>query len=154
MSEKSTTLDDKAQEDLRILFKVCADDLAFLKGQQWQITNYGLLLYAAEVGIVRSICDSSYIMISFFEHLFLQIIALSVLIFSWYVLRQLQNSINKGRERMRNVRIKLTEEFKRAWTVGTEPMTTIAHKRSMLWPLRIVLLFGFLTEFWLTFRFC
>lgn len=39
------------QEEWRLIHQISAQEIDFFKGQQWKISNYGLLLYAAIVGI-------------------------------------------------------------------------------------------------------
>ena len=98
-----------------MLFQVCARDLAYLKEQQWRVTNYGLLLYAVFFGSARAFSGR----LSFPELLVLHCLALLVLCSAWLVLARLQQSIDKGRERMRDVRRRLSEEFRIAWSGGT-----------------------------------
>ena len=39
----------EAQQDWRLIHQLSTQDVAFFKSQQWFVTNYGLLLYAALV---------------------------------------------------------------------------------------------------------
>ncbi|UUZ62268.1 hypothetical protein LP417_18900 [Polaromonas sp. P1-6] len=43
----------KVEEELRLLYQVTTQDLVFFKQQQWSVTNYVLLLYAAVVGFTQ-----------------------------------------------------------------------------------------------------
>lgn len=49
---------DTEQQEWHLIYQVSVQDIAFFKGQQWLVTNYGLLLDAAVVGIA-SLLDSS-----------------------------------------------------------------------------------------------
>jgi len=49
--EEKQTERRKAEEELRLLYQVSTQDLAFFKQQQWSVTNYVLLLYGAFFGV-------------------------------------------------------------------------------------------------------
>ena len=42
---------NESHEDYRLVVEVVHAEINFLKGQQWHVTNYGLLLYAALVTV-------------------------------------------------------------------------------------------------------
>lgn len=44
---------DTEQQEWRLIYQASVQDIAFFKGQQWRVTNYGLLLFAAVVGIAN-----------------------------------------------------------------------------------------------------
>jgi hypothetical protein len=46
------------QQEWHLIYQVSVQDIAFFKGQQWLVTNYGLLLYAAVVGIASLLRSS------------------------------------------------------------------------------------------------
>jgi len=43
----------QSNEELRLLYQTSVTELEFFKRQQWSVTNYGLLLYAATVSLAR-----------------------------------------------------------------------------------------------------
>ena len=43
----------QSNEELRLLYQTSVVELEFFKRQQWSVTNYGLLLYAAIVSVPR-----------------------------------------------------------------------------------------------------
>ena len=95
--------------DLHLLYQMTVQDLAFFKAQQWSITNFTFLLYAAIVGLkqlLRASCFSS---------LLLGIIAVLVGTSSIYLLRRFEISIEGRRARLTFIRGKLSNVFNEAW---------------------------------------
>ncbi len=50
---QGSNISDAAREDLRLLYQLIVQDLAFFKQQQWSTTNYVVLLQAALVGVTQ-----------------------------------------------------------------------------------------------------
>ncbi|QQE87917.1 hypothetical protein [Azotobacter chroococcum] len=114
---KSEAMSNEAAEDLRLLYQVTCQDLAQFKQQQWQVSNYGLLLYGAIVGIaqlIRPISDKEAIIL-----LFLIVI---IIVSCVFCILKLEKSIKARRDRLKNVRGKLSKELESAWaTQNKEP---------------------------------
>lgn len=50
---ENTVLSEDEREELLVLYQVTAQDLAEFKNQQWVLTNYALVAFAAIIGIPR-----------------------------------------------------------------------------------------------------
>jgi uncharacterized membrane protein len=113
MSEPNdkTDLRQKAEEELRLLYQVSVQDLAFFKGQQWLITNYGILLYATLVGIPQ-IPNLS---LKPCERLILCLLATALAGTGVFLLWKLERSINARRDRLRKIFKTFTKSFCLAW---------------------------------------
>lgn len=101
----------KAEEELHLLYQVSVQDLAFFKGQQWSITNYGLLLYAAIVGIpqIPNICLTPC------ERLILCLLATALTGSGVFLLWKLERSIKARRDRLKKIFKTFTNTFCLAW---------------------------------------
>ena len=148
MCDEATLNAPQQQDDLRMLFQVCVSDLAYLKEQQWRITNYTLLLYAVLFGCARAFSGN----LSFPELVVRCFLAFLVLCAAFAVLVSLQRSIDKGRRRMRAVRSQLSEGFKDAWAGGQGPDDRSERKQDLLWLFCGVVLIGFTCLCWLLWR--
>ncbi len=103
--------DEKKQGDeLRILYTSCVTEIASFKQQQWQVTNYAILLYVAIAGMPRILGS-----LNQFEYFVLFVAALAVLSAGWFVLEMLADSIQIRRSRQTEVRKTFTAELMRAW---------------------------------------
>jgi hypothetical protein len=131
-NDQSTNNDVRKHEELRLLYKTAHKDIQDSKYQQWKITSYGLLLYAALVVITNLVLVHS--QISSAGKLVLCLLALLVLGFCIYVNWSLQQSINIARTRMKIIRGSFTpasqeiinkelsdkeEKFAQIWVVLT-----------------------------------
>lgn len=95
--------------DLHLLYQVTTQDLAFFKTQQWAITNYTFLIFAALVGL-KSVVPASLL-----ASLVLGAVAVLVAVTSVYLLRRLEVSIKGRQARLTYIRGKLSGEFSKAW---------------------------------------
>lgn len=105
MSDTSET-----KEDLRLLYQVTVADLSYFKTQQWSVTNYALLLFAALVGVSQFIESPSV-----YERVFLCILAFAALSSALVILAKLQTSILVRQARLAAAMDNFSPSFKKAW---------------------------------------
>lgn len=144
--------DAKKQEDeLRILYTSCVTEIASFKQQQWQITNYAILLYVAIAGMPRILGSLNQV-----EYFVLFVATLAVLSAGWFVLGMLADSIHIRRSRQTEARKTFTTEFMHAWRYGkseSEVPDTPKEKPNLLWLFRSILVVGFAATCWLLIRY-
>lgn len=140
--------DEKQKNDeLRLLYTACVSEIASFKQQQWQITNYGLLLYAAIVSIPKLLATLNQV-----EYFVLFAVAFGIVASGWYLLGVLANSIQVRRGRLTEARKQFTPEFKNAWRCGkteAEVPDKPEDKLNLLWFFRAVFVVGFGAACWL-----
>lgn len=142
---------DRKFEELRLLYSVTVSDLAGFKQQQWNVTNYGLLLYAAIASVPQLIGK-----ITQGEVAFLWLTSLAVMITGWILQWMLRASLVARWERLTEIRKKhFSEEFRSAWRGGKpeeiapdEPSNRI----SLLWFFQVIFLVGFVFDSWILYR--
>ena len=138
-------------EELRLLYQTAVADIAFFKQQQWRVTNYGLLLYAAIIAIPKVIEKK----VSIIEYWILFILALVVLIAGLYMLKSLDEAINSGRSRLTESRKHFSQCFMTAWRGGkpeNQQPDNPEDKQNLLWLFRSVFVISFLIVSWLLYR--
>lgn len=144
--------EQKVNEELRLLYTSCVSEIAGFKQQQWQVTNYGLLLFAAVASIPKVIPKLTQL-----EFFLLYSAAFVVLSAGWYVLGLFSESIQERRGRLTEIRRKhFTNEFKAAWRCGkteAEVPDAPAKKIDLLWFFRAVFLIGFGAVCWILSRY-
>ena len=150
LSEESKEM--QVNDELRLLYTSCVSEIAGFKQQQWQVTNYGLLLFAAVASIPKVVTKLTQL-----EFFVLYAAAFAVLSAGWYVLGLFAASIQVRRGRLTEIRTKhFTEEFKAAWRYGkteAEVPDAPSEKTSLLWFFRAVFLVGFGAVCWLLSRY-
>jgi hypothetical protein len=114
---KNGELTDREHTELQLLYTVSVSDLAFFKNQQWQISNYVLLIYAALVGITQllrmnPLCSSA---------LFLSLLATAVFVVAVWILWQLKLSIEGRRDRLKKIRVVFSKCFQKTWEIDKLP---------------------------------
>ena len=138
-------------EELRLLYSVTVADIAGFKQQQWKITNYGLLLYAAIASIPKLLGKLTQT-----EFGLLWLISLAVMITGWVLLRMFHDSLEARWERLTEIRKKhFTEEFRSAWRGGKSEEAVPddpTNRISLLWFFRAVFLVGFIFDTWILYR--
>jgi hypothetical protein len=97
----------KAEEELRLLFQVSVQDLAFFMKQQWSVTNYILLLFGALFAISR--IDS--LKVGSCERLVLCLVATGLTVLGVWLVYTLQKSIMVRQDRLKNIRRTFTRAF-------------------------------------------
>jgi hypothetical protein len=101
-------------EELRLLYQVTTADLAFFKQQQWQVTNYALLIQAALVVIAFEFLKGP---VEEWKRAVLWLLVLLTMTASWFILSNLQASIEARHNRLRRIRRRFGREFRLAWNV-------------------------------------
>lgn len=150
MAEQQSNEKQKGDE-LRLLYTACVSEIASFKQQQWQITNYGLLLYATIVSIPKLLATLNHV-----EYFVLFAVAFGILAFGWFLLGLLASSIQLRRERLTEARKQFTPDFMKAWRGGkpeAEARDKPEDKVSLLWFFRAVLVVGFGAACWLLVRY-
>lgn len=111
MSDENKT--PRVYEELRLLYSVTVADIAGFKQQQWKITNYGILLYAAIASIPKLIKEPNQT-----EYIILWLASLVVMITGCVLIWMFHGSLKARWERLTETRKSFTEEFKNAWRGG------------------------------------
>jgi hypothetical protein len=130
-------------EELRLLYEVSVTDLEFFKRQQWSVTNYALLLYAAVVGVAR-LLDGG---VSHLEKLVLCFVATGVAILAGYILWVLNNSIDVRKARLAAIRKNFSTTFHSAWSARERDEEALSIYRSLL----AVVVIGVTAVWWLVY---
>src|SRR4030066_1939415 len=142
--------DDKNRkhEELRLLYSVTIADIAGFKQQQWRITNYGLLLYAAIASVPKLLGKLTQT-----EFALLWLTSLVVMITGWVLVWMFHASLKARWERLTEMRKKyFTEEFRIAWRGGkTEEAAPDdpTNRIGFLWFFQAVFLVGFIFDTWI-----
>lgn len=105
-----------AGDEVRLLYSSCVAEIAGFKQQQWNVTNYVLLVDAAMVAASRVLgdkctsCPDSAVL--------LLLAAVGTLAGAW-VTRNLADAIRTRRERLTHIRSRrFTEDFRNSWRAG------------------------------------
>jgi hypothetical protein len=138
MTEEAAT-----RKDLHLLYQVSTADLEYFKRQQWNVTNYALLLYAGMVGIVTLLGKS----VTQGERVLLCSAATVTAVAAFYILWVLNNSIEVRRERLEAVRGELSQGFREAWSIADKPEEALSVYR-LLW---MVVATGAAVVWWLVY---
>jgi hypothetical protein len=149
MSEPSSN-EKRASDELRLLYSSSVSEMASFKQQQWHVTNYAILLFAAIAGIPRLLDQLNQV-----EYLVLFGAAFAVLCAGWYVLGMLADSIIIRRRRQTEIRKTFTPEFMHAWRHGmsaVEAPDDPKEKPNLIYFFRAVLLVSFFATCWLLVR--
>ena len=101
----------KAEEELRLLYQVTTQDLAFFKQQQWSVTNYVLLLFGAFFGVTQF--DT--LKVGLCERFILCLFATALAVVGILLVYKLEKSIIARRDRLENIRRTFTKSFCLAW---------------------------------------
>ncbi|MCG6975562.1 MAG: hypothetical protein LJE56_04040 [Acidiferrobacterales bacterium] len=138
-----STENTNTHEELRLLYQVSVTDLEFFKRQQWSVTNYALLLYAAVVGVAQLIDGRA----SEVEKLVLCLVATVVAVLGNYILSLLNKSIEVRKARLQAVRKSFSTTFHSAWSA----IEKSGEKNSIYWSLRVVMVVGAVLVWWLVY---
>lgn len=142
---------NRKYEELRLLYSVTVADIAGFKQQQWKITNYGLLLYAA-IASVPKLLDK----LTQTEFVLLWLTSLAVMITGWVFVWMFHASLKARWERLTEIRKKyFTEEFRNAWRGGKSEEAAPddpTNRISLLWFFQAVFVVGFIFDTWILYR--
>jgi len=108
---------EKSNEELRLLYQTSVTELEFFKRQQWSVTNYALLLYAAIVGMAQLLTGD----IGNTEKLALCLVASVVGLLGAYILWVLNNSIDVRKARLDTMHGYFSDNFRQVWSIQEKP---------------------------------
>jgi hypothetical protein len=136
----------KVNDELRLLHTSCVTEIASFKQQQWNVTNYGLLSYAAIASLPKLVASK----LVWEEVAVLYVLAIAVLIAGWRLIGVLDDGIELRRDRLRVIREQhFTQAFKDARLAGhPEPPS-----QSLIWFFRAVFGVGCVVTVWLLTRY-
>lgn len=149
MSEDNDS--NRKYEELRLLYSVTVADIAGFKQQQWKITNYGLLLYAAIASVPKLLEKLAQA-----EFIVLWLTSLAVMVSGWVLVWMFHASLKARWERLTEIRKRhFTEEFRSAWR-GGRPEEAVpddpTNRISLIWFFGAIFLVGFLFDTWFLYR--
>lgn len=110
INTESKVLTDAERAELLALYQVNTQDLTNFKGQQWSLTNYALVAFAAIIGIPRI----PGIVVSSCGRLILCVIATAVTLLATCLLWRLRTSIEDRRKRNDRIFLRLSPAFRTA----------------------------------------
>lgn len=142
--------DKQKSDELMLLYSACVSEIDSFKKQQWQVTNYDLLLFAALVSIPKLLGTLNQV-----EYFVLFGAAFAAVASGWYLVGVLADSIQVRRKRLTETRKQFTKEFMYAWRYGkteSEVPDNPEEKLQLLWFFRSVFLVGFAAACWLLVR--
>jgi hypothetical protein len=99
------------REELRLLYQVTVSDLSYFKTQQWSVTNYIVLSYAAIVGATRLIDGP----LTTFDRVVFVALAMFAAIGGLVIQSKLEKSIQVRQSRLDAARERFTEAFHFVW---------------------------------------
>ncbi|MDH5527836.1 MAG: hypothetical protein OEY97_11075 [Nitrospirota bacterium] len=136
-------LTDREHEELRLLYQVSVQDLAFFKNQQWRTSHYGLLLHAAIVLINYQLLPSN---TGVAPKILLTAAPALVLGVAWWFLRRLRQAVQVRRARLEACRGSFTKKFESAWKAMEKGADDASAVFGVLLGIQIV---GAVVTFWL-----
>lgn len=119
------------REELRLLYQITVNDLAYFKTQQWSVTNYALLLFAGVIGVAQLLRPN----VTLADRVVLVGATIAIACSALFVLSRLQKSIRIRQSRLEAVRTQFTEAFHVAWAAeqkGIERMHALHLLRTAL----------------------
>lgn len=134
---------NNSNEELRLLYQTSVAELEFFKRQQWSVTNYALLLYAAIVGVMQLLTGN----IGSVEKLSLCLIASVVGLLGAYILWVLNNSIDVRKARLDAMHSHFTDSFRKVWSIQEKPEEAL----SIYVLLLIIIAVGVSAVWWLVY---
>lgn len=107
--------ESQTHAELILLYEVSVSDLTFFKRQQWAVTNYALLLYAALFGLAQLSSGG----VNYSARLGLLLLATVILIVGIWLLWRLEKSITVRKLRLKHLRdTAFSYGFRMAWKAG------------------------------------
>ncbi len=142
---------NRKHDELRLLYSVTVADIAGFKQQQWKITNYGLLLYAAIASVPKLLEKLAQA-----EFIVLWLTSLAVMVSGWVLVWMFHASLKARWERLTEIRKRhFTEEFRSAWRGGRPEEAVLddpTNRISLIWFFGAIFLVGFLFDTWFLYR--
>lgn len=133
------TEDDRA--DLRLLYEVSTQDIAFFKQQQWKANGYALAFYAAVLAIFLQGIPQS---LRLDAALISALVSVLIATIATHMTATLEQSIDDRRKRLDKVRKKLSPHFRNAWSLPkpADPNPVALYSINWLAVISSVLLIG------------
>lgn len=144
---------ERQYDELRLLYSISVSDIALFKQQQWKVTNYGLLIYAAIVSIAKFAGRLTQT-----EYAFLYVAAFVVMATGWYLIALFHKSIRERRSRLVEIRKNFSQTFMHCWRGGEaedrvpDNVDRPDRKTSLLWFFQVVFGVGFIVVSWLLYK--
>lgn len=107
----------KANDELRLLYTSALSEIASFRQQHWNVTNYGVLMYAAIVSL-GSLKGFNLTKIELGALFLLNIV---VVVAGWLLIGDISAALRLRRERLSAVRGYFSKEFTTAWNVTLSP---------------------------------
>lgn len=142
-SNPSGELTDHEHAELLSVYQSAIADITFFKSQQFTLTNYGILIYVAIVGVAGILKEGSRLESA--ETIVLLITALVVLLIGILVLGSLETALQKGRGRLERCVDHFSERIK---TCVFQTTVRAEDKPSLVNLFRAVFVLGFLAVAW------
>ena len=133
-----------SRDELRLLYQVTVSDLSYFKTQQWSLTNYTLLLFAALVAAAKTLtphlCSS--------ERWALIALAVGTALGALVILFKLQASIRIRQARLEKIRGSFSSAFNEAWSAELKSREYL----HAVFFLRVAVVLGAIVVCWLIYR--
>ena len=107
---------ESEKSDLRLLYQISVDDIAFFKQQQWRVTNYAVISYVAVVA-AASIARNAEHFLDVFEKPVMGALVVAVVFGAIYAIRSLGRSLQGARDCVDEIRPHLSPAFRECYEV-------------------------------------
>lgn len=112
--EKKKKLNSNEWQDMRLLYEHSANEIQFLKGQQWTITNYVVAVYVGVVAVSQILKNGSREGALPGEVCALLTVTATALIAGLWIVQKIDKDLLKYRNRIDESRKRLSKEFRKA----------------------------------------
>jgi len=134
-------LSDRGHSELLAVYNDTVSSIAFFKSQQWNTTNYAVLIYAAVIGTAKIVLDAGYFSTIPFSILFLP--ALLILLYGLYILEKLESSLQDKRNRLEKIVLLFEKDIKDQLFEDSPPPS---EKTTLIHFFRLIMSTGFLID--------
>lgn len=144
---------EREHDELRLLYSMSVSDIANFKQQQWKVTNYGLLIYAAIVSLPKFAGHLTQV-----EYVLLYVAAFAVMATGWYLIALLHKSIGERRSRLVEIRKNFSKTFMHCWRGGKsenevpDNVDRPNKKTGLVWFFQVLFGIGFIVVCWLLYK--
>ena len=135
------------KENLRLLYSVSVSDIQNFKEQQWKVTNYVLLLFAAIISLSQ-FAKNMYCA----ERTILCVFTLVIVVVGCYFTRRLHTSIKIRQGRLALIQKQLGDEFIEIWKGQMSERDIATSKQDVLWLFWSVQIVSSVVVLWLLIR--
>lgn len=130
---------DQEHEELIMLHQISSNDLAFFKRQQWAVTNYAILIYAALLTINQQLISN----VTVWHRLVFIILTVATAISALLIIRELQEAIACRQKRLDKIIEKFSDTFQDVRGICQTRYNHVPHLLSM------VIIVGLVASIWL-----